>query len=632
MCGIFGVWNFESLTGAHLHRVSSLLRHRGPDDEGFAVVQNGVVRAFAGHSSSDATHAILPNDFSCSNALLHRRLSILDLSSAGHQPMKAEGRNIHIVFNGEIYNFRELIKTHNLSTTTLTDTEVVLQLYARLGTVCFSEFRGMWAMAILDLEKGELILSRDRFGIKPLYFSEVNRGLAFSSEIKPLLSLPGIDPTWSKTKLLQFLTFGATDNPHETFIDSVSALKPGYFRRWNLGSMQHEEFAFYNLRKPTQPHAGPKKSFQEVFDESIREHLIADVEVGSCLSGGLDSSAIVVRASQGSEVFKTFTCTFPDEAIDESSYARKVAEDNPKLEQHFTTPTAPDFISGFDALILLQERPIGSASIFAQYSVMQLAASKGMKVLLDGQGADEVLGGYYPFAGAYLLGLLKKGRLGQFRKDLSALKKNFNPAMGKAMLRAAFYALPGPLQVAARKRNRIGSKLISQACRKGASQLSSPRRGSSDFKELTLRSIEYGLYELLHYEDRNAMRFGIESRVPFLDHRLVEWALEQSPGTLMHNGWTKYPVRLELENAGLAKLAWRKDKLGFVAPQERWMKELQPQLVALLSETPVPDCIDRNALNKLLTSGLSQPEHLSEFWRVWSLLRWLHLFEVRISE
>jgi asparagine synthase (glutamine-hydrolysing) len=630
MCGIFGVWNFKSVTGAQLHRASALLHHRGPDDEGFVVFSEGEARSFGGSNTTTTGLPHLPDDLPCHNALLHRRLSILDLSANGHQPMQIADRRIHVVFNGEIYNFKEIIATHGLKVNSGTDTEVVLQLYAKLGTNCFTQFRGMWSMAILDLERGELILSRDRFGIKPLYFAEANGGLAFSSEIKPLLSLDGIEATWAKKKLLQFLTFGATDDPHETFIDGIYALKPGYFKTWNIHSLQSKETAYYDLRKLAQTIAEQPKPFHHVFGESISEHLISDVEVGSCLSGGLDSTAIVANASLATNGFKTFTCSFPGEAIDESNYARMLIEINPNLDQHFTTPTADEFFAEFDKLILLQERPVGSASIFAQYAVMKLAASKGMKVLLDGQGADEVMGGYYPFAGSYLLELLKKGKFIRFRKELKALKLNFNPAMGKAMIRSAYYSLPLFLQVIARKRSRVGAALIAEKYRKAASGLPAPQRGSANFKELTLRSIEFGLYELLHYEDRNAMHFGIESRVPFLDHRLVEWALSRKPDELIHEGWTKYPIREELANAGLNSLAWRRDKLGFVAPQNRWREELKPLLLERFRAMAVLDVFDRGAIERLMTDNLGSNENLTEFWRIYALLRWLQLFNVKL--
>ena len=630
MCGIFGVWNFKEVRGSELHQASALLRHRGPDDEGFLVVNSGEVSSFSGKDTVTQGLSMLPNELSCANALVHRRLSILDLSEKGHQPMQARGRNIHIVFNGEVYNFKELIEQHQLEVLTGTDTEVILLMYAKFGASCFQEFRGMWALAILDVEKGELLLCRDRFGIKPLYFAEAGGGLAFSSEIKPLLTLKGIEPTLERKKLFQFLTFGATDDPHETFFDAIQAVPPGSHRVWKLDSMESAETKWYDLRKQNKSQSASGQNFEKLFGESIREHLIADVEIGSCLSGGLDSSAIVAYAASTSKAFKTFTCAFPGEAIDESDFARKLLDIHPDLDQHFTTPTSDSFFQHFDELVLSQERPIGSASVFAQYAVMKLAADNNMKVLLDGQGADEVLGGYYPFAGAYLLGLLRRGKFLKFRRELVLLKSNFNPGMGKAMLRAAFYHLPQSLQIAARKKGRLGASLIAEKYGKEASTVQSPQRGSSDFRELTLRSVQFGLYELLHYEDRNSMHFSIESRVPFLDHRLVEWALHQSPDALIKEGWTKHPVRKLLENAGIPVLAWRKDKLGFVAPQNRWRTELIGKITEKLEAKTISEVFDQKALSQIFTADIRSNEHLSEFWRVYALLRWLDLFKVKL--
>jgi asparagine synthase (glutamine-hydrolysing) len=628
MCGIFGVWNFQQVRGSDLHNVSALLRHRGPDDEGIAVFDKGQHTYFSGRDTTAPGLPFLPGDLPCPNTFLHRRLSILDLSEKGHQPMKARHKNIHIVFNGEIYNFRELIELHRFDVHTGTDTELVLAMYEKFGMECFAHFRGMWAMAIFDYDKNELILSRDRFGIKPLYYSEFDGALAFSTEIKPLLSLEGIEPVLSKAKLLQFLTFGATADPHETFFDSISAIAPGTSQVWNLSTMRSETFRYYKVGEVIDQRGGV--TFEEVFKASIQEHIIADVEVGSCLSGGLDSSAIVAEASKAQPNFKTFTCSFPGEKIDESDFARGITKVRPNLEQHFTTPTSVDFFKAFDDLVLLQERPIGSASVFAQYAVMQLAASKGLKVLLDGQGADEVMGGYYPFAGAYLLGLLRKGKLRSFKSALADLKSNFNPAMGKAMLRAGYYLLPEKLQSAVRRKGRVGSELIAPSYRKLAAQQKSPQRGAADFQELAKRSIRFGLYELLHYEDRNAMRFGIESRVPFLDHRIVEWALAQEPSTLIKNGWTKHPIRALLEKEHLPSLAWRKDKLGFVAPQSRWRETLKPALIQKLEGMEIPDIFDRGALQAFMTAPLTTNEEQTAFWRIYALLRWIELFKVRL--
>jgi len=628
MCGIFGVWNFKGVNGHTLRKASAMLRHRGPDDEGFLLLREGRALSFAGEDTAVEDFEPLPDDLAAPNALLHRRLSILDLSPKGHQPMRHRDREIYLTFNGEIYNFQELREQYKLPTRTGTDTEVILLLYAKIGEEAFAKFRGMWAMAILDLEKNKVVLSRDRFGIKPLYLAERNGGLAFSSEIRPLLSLPGMKPQWERDNLLQFLVYGATDNPDETFFHGIESLKPGHYLTFDLDRLDREEHQYYNLRQRIQKGEYANGSFEERFGESIREHLISDLEVGSCLSGGLDSSLIVATACP--EVKNTFTCAFPGTEIDESKFAAKLTQACPDLRQHFTKPNAQDFFRAFDELIRIQERPIGSASVFAQYAVMQSARQRGITVLLDGQGADEVFGGYYPFAGAYLLSILKSGNLRLFNREMKALKQNFNPKMEQAMMRSLFYNLPKGIKLLARRKKRLGYELIAAKYRDRAGQLSAPERGASEFTELALRSIGFGLKELLHYEDRNSMHFSIESRVPFLDHRLVEWALSQDPSRLIHKGWTKYPIRESLERKGLKSLAWRRDKLGFVVPQKAWREELFPQLQKHWKNLELDEAFDLGSVKSLLDNPVRSNSAQSEFWRIYGLIKWMEKFRLDI--
>ncbi len=629
MCGIFGVWNFKGVEGRHLHRASSLLAHRGPDGEGIFIEESGAMKQYAGRDFPGEAQEILRDDLPAYRALLHRRLSIIDLSPQASQPMQLVGRNIFIVFNGEIYNYRELEKVFNLNLRTASDTEVILALYDKLGTDAFAELRGMWSLAILDLERQRLILSRDRFGIKPLYWTIRNGGIAFSSELKPLLQLPGMRHTWSKKRFLEYVTFGATADADETFAEGIFALPPGEFALYDLQNGNFKTTSYYTL-----PKLGDRKpfgDFEDLFQSVIDEHLVSDVEVGSCLSGGIDSSLIVAEAAgRGNHPFQTFTCSFPGESVDETSYAQSLSEVVPGLAQHFVTPTSGDLMAAMDDLVMLQERPIGSTSIFAQYSVMKLVADRGIKVVLDGQGADEIFGGYYPFAGAYLLTKLRQGRFGVVMRQYADLKTHFNPRMDVAMLRAGYYALPSILQSAARRSGRVGYGLLSTIYRAEAKSLRGPQRGSPDFNELTARSIQFGLKELLQYEDRNSMHFGVESRVPFLDHRLVEWSLLSPPEAKLHEGWTKWPLRKALEKRGARDHAWRIDKLGFVAPQEKWRNEIAARLIDVKFGEMATEFFDSDALRRIFTDGLESNEDRTAFWRVFFLLKWLDTFKVEI--
>jgi asparagine synthase (glutamine-hydrolysing) len=364
MCGIFGCVNQQNLKGEDLIKVSRLLQHRGPDDEGFLTWEKDQVSNFSGPDSA-VQSTLLNESADIKNALVHRRLSIQDLSQKGHQPMSLKERELHIVFNGEIYNFKELAGNHGLDLTSGTDTEVVLRMYEKLGLECFEYFRGMWAIAILDLKNKELVLSRDRFGIKPLYYRQDADSLAFSSEIKPLLHLQrDKSPEISSNSLLEYVVFGASNNPYETFFEGVNSLKPGTNLIFSLDNFQAKEVQYYNLEQAVKSERDYHSySFDELFSESVREHLIADVEVGSCLSGGLDSSLIVSQSAHIYKgTFRTYTCSFPGSDIDESRFARILGEKYSRVHQHFTNPRATDFLRSIEDLIEIHERPIGSAS------------------------------------------------------------------------------------------------------------------------------------------------------------------------------------------------------------------------------------------------------------------------------
>lgn len=631
MCGIFGVWNFKGVRGKHLLAASKLLAHRGPDGEGIMAGDTRVMTHRTGVDFPSPGNAVIQPDERLECALVHRRLSVVDLSENARQPMTLPGRDVHIVFNGEIYNHRELADTFSLDLCTSSDTEVILAMYNRFGLEMFPYFRGMWAMAILDREAQRLVLSRDRFGIKPLYYTRRGEGLAFAGELKPLLQLPGITHEWEKDRFLEYVTFGATRNPDETFAKDVHALPAGDFAVYDLTNGALRTQSYYRL-----PRFGDRKpdgDFTAIFRQAVDEHLLADVEVGSCLSGGLDSGLIVATAARNPRVhrpFQTFTCTFPGRAFDEGPQAKALGNAVDRLQPHFTTPTSEDLLRDMDSLVRVQERPIGSASIYAQYSVMKLVSERGVKVVLDGQGADEVFGGYYPFAGAFLLTALRKGQFGLAAREYTALKSVFNPKMGNAVLRAGYYALPNFAQSFVRRAERVGFDLLSISARREAKTLTAPQRGSADFNALTRRSIQFGLKELLHYEDRNSMHFGVESRVPFLDHRLVEWAVLSPPESKIRNGWTKWPLRQELAALGVEDVAWRRDKLGFVAPQAEWKKQLAPVLLSDVLDGAGAEFFDRSELTALFGHHQEGSAGQTAFWRIFFLLKWLDAFKVEI--
>lgn len=641
MCGIAGIIAQRAFDCRLLQQMGDTLRHRGPDDEGFVI--SGDDAQLLPHRGKETVSKLarLPQFTKGQQTrigLVHRRLSILDLSELGHQPVISGDGHRALVFNGEIYNYKELrqqLISNGFEFQSDSDTEVVFNAIIHWGKSAFEHFRGMWALAWLDMEKRTLILSRDRFGIKPLYFSEFNGKFAFASEIKALLDTGLIPPKVERDKLIEYLAFGALSQPFDEPYAHLKSVEPGTFLTVDIDTFSRNVNSYYHIEervakaKQNRPNAN---LFAAAFEESIQLHMRSDVPVGACLSGGLDSSAIVAAAAEQhpDKAIHTFTAAFPGNAVDESHFAKMVTDRFPNTQPHLAYPQAEGFTEDLDRLIRAQDLPMGSTSVFAQWEVMKLAHSHGMKVLLDGQGADEVLGGYYNFAGLRLIGLLRQFRPGAFMREYRALKENFTPNINTAIGRAGYYYLPEWMQRRVRSQTRQGSHLIAPEHFKKW-DMPVPARGGRDFESHALLSLQYGLYELLRYEDRNSMAFSIESRVPFLDHRLVETILAMPESEKMQNGWTKYPVRRYLDGKVPDAITWRKDKLGFVTPQSDWKNQLAPKLSEYLTKFDYPAELNARYFQSLANQTLTDNTHLSEFWRAYSVLRWMELNGVELG-
>lgn len=638
MCGIGGIVDKDGVDTGELEKISGLLSHRGPDDEGFcAVTDEDEIQSFSGKD----TAAELKKNLQplsklniASVAFVHRRLSVIDLSSKGHQPMLSPSGKAMITYNGEIYNYKELkeeLIKEGCEFQSKTDTEVVLKAYQKWGMRAFDRFVGMWALGILDLEKNKLILSRDRFGIKPLYYSSLKGKLAFSSEIKPLLELKGVSRNVDSRTLLEYISYGTTSKPFQNLFSDIKDLPPGHHLIIDLSSGAIEKNQYYDLKERSKLPLDNEKSFGELLRNSMRLHLRSDVEVGSCLSGGLDSSALVniMKKLNPDLSLHTFTASFPGLEEDETSYAKAVAE-SLGVHDHYTLPNAELMIEDMNKLLYMQELPLGSSSVFAQWEVMKCAGNHGMKVLIDGQGADESLGGYYNFAGLYILDLFKAFKWGKMYREYKYLKNNFTPDMGKAVLRAAYGYLPGILKRYYRGKTRIGMGLIDDKYKRELRKLKVPNRNGKSFKDHSLKSFDFGLYELLRYEDRNSMAFSIESRVPFLDHRLVEYIIKMPSGDKIKEGWTKFPLRRFLNKKLPQHVVWRKDKKGFVTPQAKWKEEVMNEIKTYLKNAEVPDLLNKKALMEFCEGKNDENVHLSEFWRIYSIVKWCEIFKVEL--
>ncbi|MDZ4793312.1 MAG: asparagine synthase (glutamine-hydrolyzing) [Bacteroidota bacterium] len=580
MCGIAGIIQSTAsgYSADHLKMMTDALAHRGPDGEGLWQNESG-------------------------NVLLgHRRLSIIDLSEAGKQPMhynpgpstiQGEGGTFRysIVHNGEIFNYielREALQQKGYSFFSQTDTEVIVAAYDHWQDECIDYFDGMFAFAIWDETKQELFAARDRFGEKPFFYHYNGKQLLFASEMKALWAA-GIARTPNQKMLFNFITIGYTDNPAqpgETFFENIHKLPVASVLKYNTRSNKLELEKYWDIdpekqdKKITDSEA--IEQFYELFTRSVKRRLRSDVLVGTSLSGGLDSSSVVSVINDLQAVNyqpKTFTAVFPGFDKDESSYSRQIA-DQFHLQQ-FTVPvTADEMIRDWEKLSYHQEEPFSSASIYAQYKVYELAKQHDIKVLLDGQGADETLAGYHKYYKWYWQELFRNRKL--FRsKELKAAK-----ALGvsdhfsfKNMIAAYF---PGFATVTLE--NQYLLKAIRQEdLAKDFVKLQSKEAYYTTPDHFTLNGVlhfntcTHGLEELLRYADRNSMAHGREVRLPFLSHELVEFIFSLPAIFKIRQGWTKWILRESMAKSLPAEITWRRDKVGFEPPQKSWMENKQVQ-------------------------------------------------------
>lgn len=459
MCAIFGLIPYGELQSGWLAAMSRLLRHRGPDDEGFALFDGRVKVQLTGGDDTPEAVFDCKSDYAPRGriemaskdglrlALGHRRLSILDLSPLGHQPMTRDGR-FWIVFNGEIFNYIELrdeLRGLGVQFRTESDTEVLLAAYERWGTDCLARFNGMWAFAIYDRERGELFLARDRFGVKPLYYWRSPLGLAFSSEVKAFTALPGWSSRLNRARGWDFLALGLSDHTDETLFANVHQLRGGECLSLRLSDLPAAERLpvrrWYELKPDPQAaglsYAEAAKTVREKLLDAVRLRLRSDVPLGSCLSGGIDSSAIVccvnhlLPKSSFRSAQHTFTACSHDSAYDERHFAELVA-DATGAEADFIYPQPEQLFELLERITWHQDEPFNSTSIYAQWALFTAAAGAGIKVMLDGQGGDEVFAGYHMFWNPYFSELFRRGQIVECNREIQAAHRLQGLSVSKA--------------------------------------------------------------------------------------------------------------------------------------------------------------------------------------------------------
>ncbi len=595
MCGICGYIGHNIDKEVIIERMLKEIKHRGPDDSG----------VWLDHQLT----------------LGHNRLSILDITKNGHQPM-VRG-NLVIVFNGEIYNYKEI--RNELKVTkgqvffTQTDTEVILVAWEVWGEQALEKFRGMWAFALYNSCTGELILSRDRFGIKPLYYYRDKDKFAFSSEIKALLTIPGISRKACLSTISDYLVIGYHDHRTETFFEDIKQVPAGNCLKINVRNNTHSIYCYYDLYKSIYGVKSTIEQFEEIFNETIILHLRSDVPIGACLSGGLDSSSIataasvIVRHNNGNE-FHAITAKSEDPRNDETEYARQVVE-RMGLTWHLTKPSVYDFQDHWDKCIWHQDEPTGGPSIFMQYWVMKKAKEVGLKVMLDGQGGDECLLGYERYYPSFLLHLLGKGRWKRALQEYMAITDNSKLNNKQLLLYALYFLSPNIRKL--RYKKRIG-KFPHELLVDTLTRLEDSSLTYKNIRQLQISEIcKYQMPHLLKYEDRNSMAWSIEARVPFVDHKMIETALTLSPEAKIKNGYTKWALRQIMDGKMPDSITWRTNKIGFEAPTSKWMEVCRKQMT---------DKINKSTILKQL--GLNLPKNEQLFVFCYNIACWESIYNV----
>jgi asparagine synthase (glutamine-hydrolysing) len=597
MCGICGF--FGRPDPVLLRAMTASLRHRGPDDDG--------------HLETDAA------------SLGFRRLSIIDLET-GAQPMSCDDDRLHIVYNGEIYNYRELraeLERLGRRFATRCDTEVALHAYAVWGPEAFSRFNGMWAMALLDRRgpQPRLILCRDHFGIKPLFHAEFDRRVVFASEIKAILEDPDFPRRVDEQQLYEYLGYGLYDHNDLTFFEGVRQVPAGAYVTVDSGGVREHRYWHPRLSEDAEPDPA---EFRRLFEQAVARRLVADVPVGICLSGGLDSSPIVCimdrllaehvpdSVSLGDRL-KTFSAIFPGDPIDERDYIDSVLA-MISAEPTWIRPTSDAWLRDLERFVRDVEEPMISTAPYAMWSVMRVARDK-VTVLLDGQGGDELLAGYPPYQYVYLR---------QLRREHRYLALANEAARSRDVL--------GPLVRRRRweRRHPVDTHRLLRPEWAGRRQRPHDPRIRDDLKRRLLQDVTtFSLPSLLRYEDRNSMAHSMEARLPFLDQELVEWILRLPASAIVSGGWSRRIVREAMREVIPEKVRLRRKKIGFTTPEFRWLRQQRASIQSLMRSPSFRSrpYWDADAVAEAFRRAcVGETEESLFFWRTVNVEVWLRVY------
>jgi asparagine synthase (glutamine-hydrolysing) len=646
MCGIAGIYNTNGapVDKLRLEKMTGIIRHRGPDDEGYLLVNtdNNSTQHCKGDNTIKELYATLPHvkeGVSANLGFGFRRLSIIDLSEKGHQPMSNSSGTLWIVFNGEIYNYLEIRKIlsdlgHNFHTQS--DTEVILTAYEHWGSDCLNYFNGMWSFAIWDKRSKTLFCARDRFGVKPFYYYWDGKQFIFGSEVKQIL-IHNIEKTLDEQVIaMSFSISSFLENSGGTYFKNIKVLPHSHFILLRQGELRINRYYDLPVKKfetSSLSFAEASEVYKELFESSVKLRMRSDVEVGSALSGGLDSSAIVMLAAGYTDKqFQTFSSYFTQTpAYDERIWISRVV-DRAKTNSHLVSASPEEALNDIERIIWYHDVPLEGSSAVAQYYVMRLANEHKVTVLLDGQGSDEITGGYNHGFYRYYADLLRKLHWGIFLQQFplylyhnpkgSIIAKMVKTALVTALRESTLYQMEAKHSfqpIAGIETNWVKMDEVID--------IDTSKLSNFLYNQVMSTSIQ----TLLHYEDRNSMAHSIESRVPFLDYRLVEFVFSLPSDFKIKGQYGKFIHREALKKLVPVEIMERKDKVGFLAPGENfWLRNEWKEfsLTAFQSASfKSRDIFDHKKIANHFNRYLSgDNQNAKKLWQVLMMELWFRIF------
>lgn len=627
MCGIVGITDFsnQSIEPALLLAMNGAIGHRGPDDEGYVLIdeRRSQHRSFCGPDSPSDIKAKMPlllaGDTSCCGniGLGHRRFSIIDLSAAGHQPLFDRDRTCCVVFNGEIYNYVEIrdeLVSRGVGFCSQSDTEVLLEAYKYWGTDCFARLNGFWTLAIYDFKKRTLLLSRDRIGKKPLYWTRHGTRVYFASEIKALFQIPEVyrQRQPNEASILQWLVYGRRDLGCDTCFKNIHSLPSGCWTILDHSFPNHVN-VFWSLPKRRMSERDisideASGTIRSILLDSVKIRLRADVPFAIELSGGMDSSSLVAAAAQiHSGKITTYTVRFPEKEWNEEPYARSVAQ-HYNVDYRVLDSPSEDFWNQILAFTYQEEEPYHSPNLQTNQVIWSLMRSSGVKVSLNGAGGDEVFAGYGRYYDMAQIENLRHLRIGKYIKN--TLQYSESNKKLKVLLRSLIKLMRDGVNFVLHSwpRNRQFSSNFSSGPLSEFRYF--PLLSKALYRDMTNVLMPYWLRS----GDKSHMGIPMEVRIPLLDYRLLDFVFSLPVTYLIRNGWHKWIFRKAVEDLLPENVVWRPQKMGYPFPYQQFYSKHADLIQVLLGE----------AQNPFL--NFSEQNNFRQNWRVLSFILWYELF------